>query len=314
MKDDLQQQLEIAQQNMLRFQKIDTMLEDLHRQKSFLLLKVKELKKVLDKEEADFTKLEGAGLTQLFYRILGNLDQHIQKERQEFLAARLKYEEATTELNQVEYEIGKLNGERVQYENSEQLYRELYEKKKERLLQSGSPDAFKIMELTDQINRLNHNRKEIQEAIAAGSRASRHLKNASASLENAKSWGTWDMLGGGLLTNMVKHSHIDDAKGDVERGQMALLKFKTELADIHITEEIKIDTDGFIKFSDFFFDGLIADWAMQQRISNSKESVKQVSNKIDMILFKLYELEKSEAAKVEKLEQQIKSIIEKGTD
>lgn len=314
MYDNLQEQLVKAQQNILRRQKIDTMMMELHRQKSFLSQKVAKLKKVLDKEEADVTKLEDSGLLQLFYRILGNLEEHKQKERQEFLAARLKYEDATKELEQTEYEIEKLQKERSQYENSEQLYRELYEKKKERLLQSGLPDALRIMELTDQINRLKHKLEEIQEAIDAGSEASRHLKNATESLESAKGWGTWDMLGGGLLTDLVKHSHIDDAKVEVELGQHALLKFKTELADIKITNEIRFETDGFVKFSDFFFDNLITDWIMQDRIINSLESVNQACNKVDMTLYKLYEMKKFEKARIEELEQQIKSIIEKGND
>ena len=42
------------------------------------------------------------------------------------------------------------------------------------------------------------------------------LDSVLSSLESAEGWGTWDLLGGGLISDLAKHSHIDDAKVEAE--------------------------------------------------------------------------------------------------
>ena len=49
---------------------------------------------------------------------------------------------------------------------------------------------------------------EIDEAIAAGHRALDALAEAADSLDSAKRWGIVDILGGGFVTSMVKHSRL----------------------------------------------------------------------------------------------------------
>ena len=39
-------------------------------------------------------------------------------------------------------------------------------------------------------------------------------------------------------------------------------RFKTELADVEITADLQITVDGFLKFADFFFDGLFTDLSL----------------------------------------------------
>ena len=52
---------------------------------------------------------------------------------------------------------------------------------------------------------------EINEAIAAGHRALDALAEAADSLDSAKRWGIVDILGGGLITSVIKHSRLGDA-------------------------------------------------------------------------------------------------------
>ena len=107
------------------------------------------------------------------------------------------------------------------------------------------------------------------------------------------------------------HSHIDDASREVERAHHHLRRFKTELADVRINYDIRFETDGFAKFADFFFDGLIADWFMQSKINNSYDSVSDVKNQVNSVLYKLQQLKEQETLNVERLESELKSIIVK---
>lgn len=58
---------------------------------------------------------------------------------------------------------------------------------------------------------MNNDMKEINEAIVAGERALNSLYHAQDKLNSAKGWGLLDLLGGGFITGMIKHSRIDDA-------------------------------------------------------------------------------------------------------
>ena len=62
-----------------------------------------------------------------------------------------------------------------------------------------------------------------------------------------------------------------------------LRRFKTELSDVEITADLQVTVDSFLKFADFFFDGLFADWAVldhinqaQSRVENTKGQIKRV--------------------------------------
>ncbi len=311
MYSEMNQQMEEAQQGMFRLNKLNAMLEELKRQQKSLETKVMEQKEILDKENIDVEKLENKSLAHLFHSILGNLEERVQKEQQEALAAKLKYDQAVSELERVNYQISQLGSERVHYSGCENAYNILYAKKKELLLTSNSETANRLLELTEQLNVSNNNRKEIEEAIEAGQQVISHVDNAIDSLDSAEGWGTWDMLGGGLLTDLAKHSHIDDAKSEADETQMSLMQFSTELADIKINNQIHFETDGFGKFSDFFFDGLIADWCMQSRIQESLESVEDVKTQVEEVLSKLNSMERMEATHMEQIELEIKELIAK---
>jgi hypothetical protein len=176
-------------------------------------------------------------------------------------------------------------------------------------MQSNEQTAQLLMDLNKQLLSCKNNLKEIDEAVAVGKSVMISLDKALDSLNSAEGWGTWDMLGGGLITDLAKHSHIDDAKSEVSNAQNLLRRFKSELADVKISEEITIETDGFAKFADFFFDGLIADWVMQSKIQNSYESVKQVKTKVNSVLSKLSSLQNQEKSNIIKIENKVNDTI-----
>lgn len=64
-----------------------------------------------------------------------------------------------------------------------------------------------------------------------------------------------------------------------------------------------------MKFADFFFDGLIADWFMQSRINESQESVTNVKSQVVNIIEKLDQMENQVNGKIEKLEAEVSALI-----
>lgn len=305
----INEKIRSAQQGIARFHKIDAMLQDLRNEQSQLSCKVAELKAVLEKENLDVAKLENSSIASAFYSLLGKLQKRVEKEQAEAVAAKLKYDQAIRDLEDIKYQISKLSAERLNYVNCQHDFETLYIDKKERIMKDGGASAQRILDLSNQINHEEINLKEIEEAISAGKQARASLDRIQDSLGHAEGWGTWDLLGGGLITDLAKHSHIDDAKAETENAQRLLRRFHTELADVQINSDIHIETGGFAKFADFFFDGLIADWFMQSKINQSQESVSRVQNQVYDAVRRLESMKLLANSNIGKIETEMESLI-----
>ena len=122
--------------------------------------------------------------------------------------------------------------------------------------------------------------KEKREAIEAGRRALNSLSAAKENLNSAKNWGLVDMLGGGFFSTMLKHSKMDQAKYD-------LRNFSRELNDVNMACNLHIDIGDFLSFADYFFDGFVVDWMVQDRINTAKRQVEEAIRRTESIVNQL---------------------------
>lgn len=306
---ELNDKLEKSLKGIYRMQKIDAMLYELQKEREDLKNKAFHFKEVLEKENLDVEKLNKKSVAAVFYSVLGKLEDRLEKEQREALTAKLKYDQAIYDLENVEYEISNLSEERKELKDCKGQFELLFVQKKDLLVKSNAVTASKIIEFIKQLNDSKNRLNELQEAIFAGNDALVSLERALHNLDNAEGYGTWDLLGGGLLADLAKHSELDNSKKEIETAQNKLRRFKTELADVSINSEIHIETEGFAKFADFFFDGLISDWFMQSKINASQESVISVINQVENTIYKLNKLEKQENDLILKLEKELNDLI-----
>ena len=121
--------------------------------------------------------------------------------------------------------------------------------------------------------------REIEEAIQAADNALYHLQNARVYLNKASNWGIVDILGGGVITGLLKHSRMGDAEREIEEAKYALQQFSRELRDVSGYSSIHIDE--LITFADFIFDGLLMDVIAQSKIADAKrqcdDAIRQVT-------------------------------------
>ena len=114
---------------------------------------------------------------------------------------------------------------------------------------------------------------EIREAIDAADAALRHLGNAADMLDDAGRWGIVDMLGGGLITTLLKHRKISDAQDEIDEAKHALRIFVKELDDVDEATGLNVELGSGLQFADIFFDGVLADWIAQNKIDRAKQQV-----------------------------------------
>lgn len=128
---------------------------------------------------------------------------------------------------------------------------------------------------------------ERNEAIEAGEKAKSSLIKALHALNSAKGWGVVDIFGGGLISSLAKQSKMDDASQYIEEAKADLIAFNDELEDIQAYADIDLNTEDFWGFADWFYDGLLSDWIMQDRINEARSQVKDAIDKVDDILSRL---------------------------
>lgn len=129
--------------------------------------------------------------------------------------------------------------------------------------------------------------KEVREAIQAGERALNSLREAKSNLDSARNWGIFDMLGGGFITDVIKHSKMENASSCMENAKYDLQIFQRELKDVYISLDMKVDVGGFLSFADFFFDGFVADYLVQTRIGEARRQVNEAIDQVERILAEL---------------------------
>ena len=129
--------------------------------------------------------------------------------------------------------------------------------------------------------------KEKREAIEAGRRALNSLSAAKENLNSAKNWGLVDMFGGGFFSTMLKHSKMDHAKQNMDQAKYDLRNFSKELNDVNMACDLHIDTGDFLSFADYFFDGFVVDWMVQDRINTAKRQVEEAIRRTESIVNQL---------------------------
>jgi len=308
MHDDLfALQQKVAQKPLL-----ESKLYELHTQRRQYDNQVISLRVAFRKEQEDVEKLEGRSLANYFYQVIGKLDDKLDQERKEAYAARVKLDAAERELAGIESDIKEIQEQITDVLVAEARYKDALELKRRQLTDSGTQVADQILSMEERIAALQAQKQEIKEAISAGFSARSTADRILSELEDADGWNTWDILGGGgIITHMAKHSHLDEAQDLVQELQSQLRRFKTELADVQISANMQVNIDGFLRFADYFFDGLFADWAVGDKISQSMNSVSSTKSQISRTLDRLNEMEKAADRGLASLKQQLDELIVK---
>lgn len=283
---DFKKQLKATLEEYQSAEKIKRHLNKLDKRLDTETKELASLALALDKENKDYEELEKLSIRSIFHKVLGSKEEQMEKEKQEYLQASLKYDEAKKAIELLEYErkilLDKLdtvdgNGPKLQI---------LLDKRERQLILENGPAGKKIQQIVNRLDEQEHQHKEIQEVVAAGKSALAILNQMAGYLQKARDWGTWNVggrRGRGGMSSHIKHSSIDNARRLAPQARHQLVRFEDELRDIYRDVQqfqFSLSFDSFSRFSDIFFDNLISDFIVQQKIQNSLSNVLSVRDKV----------------------------------
>lgn len=249
---------------------------------------LKILEVILHKEKKDVEELEKLGWQSLFHRVLGNKEQQLEKERQEYLLAFLKYERCEDEITTLEYEHKIVEQKLSQSANAEtELQTLMKEKLKE--LDSFKPENRKsIIEIIENIRNHHYRVNEIQEARRQAQKLRTGVNKLVKALEDIK-WGSSKSFFDRIDSDYKNLKNARNIRKLFNYPSNGIHKLKKELGDISSRYDLHYEfiLKTFNDFDDYFFDGLISDWIVQEKIDHSLNIITTAGDRLTRIIFML---------------------------
>lgn len=303
------EKVRILKEKVLRKAHLEKLLEELDIQRADLEDKVYRygLTKAREQKEAD--RLEGRSLTAFVYTVIGKKEEKLEKEQREAKEAAVRYDAAARELDAVKSDIERYGAELLSLKTCEAELESATAAAVAEIKGSDKPEREEIFRLEQERAVLLNKLRELDEAVAAGDTAHKTVSEIKIMLDKAVNMGEWDLFGGGMLPDIMKHGYLDEAQGLVEKLQTELRRFKTELADVQFDADFRINEDGFLRFADYFFDGFFVDLASLRKIEKSRDYVLSVKRDLENVLNAVVEEQMKVDAELAALKEKLEALI-----
>ena len=291
--EDINAELEQVRQKLDRARKLSAVMEDLKAQHEERKRAAEDALKVLYREQEDVEELERLSFASFLARIRGEQAERLDQERREAVAAKARYDAARRDLEDLEA----------------RFQAALMEEKEELLCQAGGERAKRLIQIGCDLDSLGAQIRELDEAICAGKDVGYALDQMIGQLDSAAGWGTWDILGGGMLATMAKHGRMNDAQNAAFQARQAISRFRTELADVSQLRVPDLQVGEFTSFADYFFDGLFVDLYIQDKIGTARRSAEETAAQVEDLLSQLRRERDRTAERAAELERERERLL-----
>lgn len=137
------------------------------------------------------------------------------------------------------------------------------------------------------------------------------VENALRALDSAENWGVVDMMGGGMMTTMMKRDRMNQAKCAMTEIEYLLRKFRAELSDIAGADTVGADKFGTEwSMMDYLFDGFLIDYLVQQEITESLSNMRRLEKEIERVCESIQQRKEENQKKKEQLRQEWQTHME----
>ncbi len=242
----------------------------------------------LKQEERDVERLESFSPTRLWAGLTGRRDADLDRATAERDAARYALADAEARLAAARWDTDAYAEQLAALGDVEGRYRDALAAKDAWLRDRDPATGERLAALAEELGRLEAEDRELAEAHAAGSRARERLLHADDLLRRAGDWSTWDTFGGGgMVTDMMKYSRIDEATAQLRHVDEALRAFSRELADVRMAAVRGVEVDQITRVFDVWFDNIFSDWAVRDRVRDAAERTRQACAAVEDALHRV---------------------------
>lgn len=281
---DINQQLSKAEEKIEMIFNAEKRLKIVREEMQIVEHDVKAQAKRMNEELLDVERLEKNGVTALFQKVLGNHEEQLEKERQEYLQEVLTYNSLIDELEVLKYEENILSQKVSTKKESVKIYELLLAQKEKRIKLSYPTISAELNKLSNLIRVSQQLIKETDEAISSGNDVLKYLNQMIKNLKYVKQWGLYKMQGKGKYSSYEKKGYVDKAQKLVGVVQVKFNIFEKELKDLYPDYDLNLDSYHFKAFVDNFYDGLITDWIIVKKLQVALNGTVAATHKVNRLL------------------------------
>jgi chromosome segregation ATPase len=288
-----------------RMRKLMSRLADAEQERNSLLVQY-------ESETLDVQKLQEESLSATLLRLFGKYEGKLDKETQEMIQAKVKYDKAVERVKELQKERDDLSRRISALLDEKLLYdAELARREQEIKSNSSGEKSIRYQQLEEEQKSLYKQLVEIDEAISAANKAYMTALRVIKHLKSADNWATYDVwFKGGIISHAAKYSHIDDAEAEYNRLSSNLKDLQRELKDINMRFSPGFDgIDSTTRAIDFWFDNIFTDLNVRNRIRGDMEHASALAGMIQRVINRLESSKSAVNRQIESVEQKKKDLL-----
>ncbi|GAB6985412.1 hypothetical protein [Nocardioides pyridinolyticus] len=243
----------------------------------------------LARETAEVAALESFSPTRIWATLCGRRDTDLDREQAERQAAEYAVARADAWLQSAHDEVRRAEAELAALGDVHARRERALTAVEDALVAAGGPVADDLTRIAGELAGTRSEATEVAEASAAGGHAASRLDAAGQRLGSAGGWATYDtFFGGGLLTDAMKYSHMDEAQRLLHEADQALRRFAAELADVGLQVAVEgLAVDGLARAFDVWFDNIFSDWSVKSRIQEASRRTQEAAHLVAQLRHRL---------------------------
>lgn len=265
------------------------------------------------KELEDINKLEKMSVKSIFHKVLGNKEEQLEKERQEYLQVTLQHKEIINAIEVLDFEKSVLEKKVVSIDDLINELEGLKEVRASEILSTPSNLRNQLKLIHKKQDDIKRYEVELKEAYSIGASTLKSLDIVMRHLKNAKDWGSRDMMtsrNGGYVKSQ-KHGAIDRAMNEITRTKILLHNFNKELSDVgYSNTRLGLQVDSIARFPGIIFDNLISDWIVQNKIKGVLSTVSNLNDDVTLIMHSIQKDLKQSVDELEAYESEENRLLE----
>lgn len=273
---------------------------------------LRQLEHLVDKEYQDIVRLEKLGLPGLFRRILGDTEQQLELERQEYLQAVLQFRDGQKQIELLEFEQGVLESKLKEKSSRQQQLDQLLAQREQELLYLDHPIRKKLDHFNLLIDQQVLLQREIYEAKIVGAKANTFLHTVVNGLEDIADSNIWSYDLSPSQEKQIKRK-FDRLQEHLWTLRPLLTEFLDELKDIYEHQDLQV-LHSLDEFSHAlngirFYENLISDWIVRKKVHNALYQLHSVWDYFSRTLRSLDRHEKKINEQMKNLEEEKKECL-----
>lgn len=251
---------------------------------------VAERSAALTDAESDVERLESLSFTKILANLRGSRATDLERESAERDAARYAARDAEARHVQAQTELDAARSRLDGLGDVDAAYATALNAKEAWATGHDPALAERLTALATRRGELDSEDREAKEAHDAGVTAHNQIAEAVTTLSSARAWSGWDtFMGGGLFTDLVKHSKLDQVAQQVREADVSLRAFSRELADLRLADVPALNLSSALTAFDVWFDNLFSDLMVLDRINESLVRLTSAAAQVRLLVLGLRE-------------------------